>query len=145
MAQYIDETYIEARLGSGYVDAVQAVTGVYLSTIIIGATANVQGVLKSAGWSTPETTTDEGVKLAVFGVCREMIADVPDAAQPLPDDWGNRAENPRFFLRAIASGDIVVLSGHSLDKTTAVGGWLTSDNTSTGLPKRATKSELAGF
>ncbi len=145
MAQYIDETYVEAHLGSGYVNAVQAISGVYLSTLITAGTARVQSALKAAGYSTPDTTADEVVKLAVLGCVREMVADVPEAAQQLPDDWAQRAQNPVRILREIVNGDVPSLASHSLDTSTAVGGSQFSISTASGLPKRTTKRELGGY
>ena len=143
---YITEAYVEEHLGKNYVDAVQAVTGIDLDTFIEAATARVQSSLANTGYSTPTTTSDEMVKLAVLGIVREMVSDVPDAAQPLPSDWAGRATNPVRILEEIATGRIPLL-GHTLSVPAAVGGWEASDHTDTadGFPRKTTKTELSGY
>ncbi len=143
--QYIDETYVEDHLGTGYVNAVQAVSGIDLTVIIEGGTGVVQGAMQNSGYSTPATTSDERVKLAVLGCVREMIADVPEATLPLPENWANHVMNPQRLYDAIVDGKLP-LSGHTVSIPGAVGGWQSTPRTGTyGRPPRASKTELKGY
>lgn len=145
--QYIDETYVEAHLGTGYVNAVQAVDGVDLETIIESSTALVQGALSEAGYSTPATTSDERVKAATLGLVRVQLASVPEGAIPLPEGWNDNPLNPIKVFEAVVDGRLPIL-GHTLTTATAVGGWQASSHSttsSTGLPQRSSRRELSGF
>ena len=141
---YIDEAFVEDHLGSAYVNAAQAVTAIDLTVIIEGATGVVQGAMQNAGYSTPTTTTDQRVKLAVLGCVREMVADIPEAAQPLPENWASHIMNPVRFFDSIVDGKLP-LSGHTVSIPGAVGGWQSTTRTGTyGRPPRASRTELKG-
>lgn len=144
--QYIDSTYVHAHMGSAVVTVLGAITGVSLTQLIESATARVQTALRNSGYSTPATTSDQTVKLVTFGVLREMLSDIPEANLPLPDDWANRAGNPARMLSEIVEGQIQ-LDGHTLTLASAVGGWQMSshEDTSSGFPQRASRSQLRGF
>lgn len=144
--QYIDSTYVNNHMGSAVVTVLANISGVSLTQLIESATSRIQGALRNSGYSTPSTTTDQLVKLATFGVLREMLSDIPEAQLPLPPDWGNRSENPARILAEIVEGQIQ-LSGHTLTLSSAVGGWQMSshEDTSTGYPQRASRSQMRGF
>lgn len=143
---YIDETYVRAHMGTALESALVGIAGTSLTTLIEAATARVQAALRNSGYSTPSTTTDEMVKLAVFGVVREMVSDIPEASLPLPDDWRSRATNPMSILKEIISGE-VQLSGHTLTTAAAVGGWQMSSHadTAAAYPQRTSRQQLKGY
>jgi hypothetical protein len=144
-AQYITEAYVEAHLGTDYVNAVQAVDGVDLEVLIEAATGIIQGALVGAGYTAGDTTTDERVKAATLGYVRVSLATVPDATLPLPEGWNDDPLNPIAVFNAIVDGRLPI-PGHALSTAGAVGGWQSTPRTGTyGRPPRASRTELKNY
>lgn len=147
--RYIDSTYIQSFLGSGYEAAAIAISGVVRNTVIEAATSVIQTALRNSGYSAPSTTdpttVEEFVKLAVLGCYREMLSSVPEGSIPLPEAW---ATNPaKIAYAAILSGDARLVATPSV--STAVGAWLFTlndpDDENATRTQRASRSELEGW
>lgn len=146
--QYIDATYIQAHLGSGYEAAAVATSGIVRVTIIEAATAFVQGKLRNSGYS-PVSTEDpadveELVKLATYGAYREMLATIPEAAVALPENWN--AHPARMAYVDLVNGELQLAATPS--NIAAVGGWQWSESdpdVDDALVQRASREELEGF
>jgi len=153
-ARYIDDAYVRARVGNAYLTAaLVASDGVELSALIEDATASIQTALRNSGYESLATDvdvtaggtySDAYVKMAVFGRVREKLAQLPQSAIPLPEDWANTDE--KLALDAILSGDAQLASTPT--QISAVGGaeFTESDPlVSDSVPQRSSRSELAGF
>lgn len=143
--QYIDEDYVRARLGGGFVDGLDDVGSISLTSIIESATALVQAYYRNNyDASAPSTTTDETMKLATMAGVRQMLCSIPEASIEMPDNWSTHPE--RLALVGIADGT-AILAG-APNTTQGVGGsvWTSSDSTVTGsVPQRTSRSELSGY
>lgn len=144
--RYIDTTFVRAHLGTGYSSAA-LVTGTSETVLIEGATALVKSALKNSGYPVIATQTpsevDELVKFGVLAAFREMLAAIPEAAQPLPENW--ESHFAKRILNSIIDGDFPI---PSLDPSTtgAVGGHeFTDPLVTTNNARKTTKTELAGY
>ncbi len=148
--RYLDSTYIQSFLGSGYEAAVIALSGAVRNTMIEAATSVIQTAMRNSGYSPPETQdpadVEEFVKLATLGCYRELLASFPEGSIPLPEAW---ATNPaKLAYAAILSGDAKLAA--TPEVASAVGGALFSDGdpdstSDDARPARASRDELSGW
>ena len=142
---YVDEEYVTRLLGANFTEAIQRIPGIDLVQIIASATAMMQSYLRNSGYAVPTpTTTDELVKLGTLWPIRMSLSMVPEASIPLPKDFDKLPEFIAF--KGILSGDLPL--GLSLSEIGAVGGFKFSNSdpsSSTGLPQRASRSNLSGY
>lgn len=140
--QYIDEAYVNARLGTAYVNAVQAVTGIDLTELIETATSRVQSAIRKNGYATPSTTTDETVKEAVLGAVLEQLANVPEVKLELPN-------HPALKVyQDLLSEDGTLQITHAVSNIAAVGGMQFTESdplVSDSLPQRSSRDNLVGY
>lgn len=141
--QYIDEAYVNARLGTAYINAVQAQTGIDLTGVIETATARVQSAIRKNGYATPSTTTDETVKEAVLGALVELVANIPEIKVDVSKD------HPSVQVyKDLLSEDGTLQITHEQTLSAAVGGskFTESDPAiSTSKPQRSSRDNLSGY
>jgi hypothetical protein len=144
--QYITVAYVDARIGMSVRQALSD-DGVAVLSAVETATALVQGRLRNSGYTTPTTTTDQGVMAAVMGCVWQSLADQPNGIN-LPDNWKT---NPYYLAMVdVLNGDYQPdpSGSHSLNTRDAVGGAVFSDSSSTASTVRAQRSSrtnLAGY
>lgn len=146
--RYIDSTYAQSFLGSGYEAAATGTAGVVRNTMIEAATSVIQTALRNSGYSPPATQdpddVEEFVKLGVLGCYWEALASVPEASIPLPTNWSTHIAKLAYM--AILSGDAKLAATPS--NAGAVGGWTMTENdpdVEDSRPARATRDELSGW
>ena len=146
--RYLDSTYIQSFLGSGYEAAAIGTTGVVRNTLIEAATSVIQVVLRNSGYSCPSTQdpadVEEFVKLGTLGCYWQMLATIPEASVPLPAEWATHPA--KLAYAAILSGDAKLAADPS--NVGAVGGWKWTENdpdVDDSRPPRATREELEGY
>lgn len=135
-------------MGSGYEAAAIATTGVVRNTMIEAATSVIQTAMRNSGYSPPATQTasevEEFVKLAVLGCYWEMVAKIPEASIPLPENWPTHPA--KLAYASILSGDAKLAATPS--DIGAVGGFAWTENdpdVDDSRPPRATREELEGW
>lgn len=138
-AAYIDSTYVDNAIGSGvraaYVDSTA------LTQLINAASAVVKSAAKNSGHALGDTTSDDLVKLATFGVMLPMLYGVKGSK--VPDQ----------FLVAVNIADSVITGKLPLLETTpsaetAVGGnsFTESDATATdSVPQIFGRGSMTGY
>lgn len=140
--QYIDATYVHGALGTAYVDAAVAVSGVSLTQLIETATARVQAAIRTNGYATPATTTDGTVKEATLGALIELLSNIPEAKIDLK-------EHPAVATYAdLLDPDGILEITHTITNIAAVGGakFTESDPLITdSRPQRASRKNLQGY
>jgi hypothetical protein len=83
--KYIDRDYVKARLGGNFVDAVDQLEDVSIDAICEDATAEMQTLLRKAGYQVPTpTTTDRDVMNGCVWLVWTQVAQMPDSSIELP-------------------------------------------------------------
>src|SRR3990172_2929305 len=142
--EYITTAYVDAHIGIGLRQTWFPVA-TELVTLIEGATGFVQSYLRNSGYSTPSSTTDETVKMAVMGALWQMAASRPATTVKIPEDW---KEHPcRKAYVDILNGSVQLT--HALNTRSAVGGVAFTAGTvagsTSGRPAVATHTALLGY
>lgn len=131
-------------MGSGVIDAIDAVVGVELETHIQLASSLIVGYLQNSGYTPGDSTTDDRVKLATIGALWEMLASIPEVSIALPANW--EAHPARIAYVGILNGDLPV--SHTVTEKDAIGGSQLTEHREgvTGaVRQRTSREELGGF
>lgn len=145
--QWIDEAYVDARMGEDVRVSLTQEQSVDLTAFIESATGRVQGILRAAGYTTPATVECELCKLAVYAVMFRQIAESPANNLQLPENWAqSSAAEALIDLREGNAHPNLALASTGA----AIGGWTVSDDGTSGVSStsrvaRATREQLRGY
>jgi len=152
LAAYIDNADIDAVIGANTRQALftddgetYAADGADRVTRLIALSSDlVKAYAKNSGYSVGDTTTEDRVKMATLGVFVELAYQRSEKGLDLPDGW---ATSPmKLAAEAILTGDMPLEA--SLDKGSAVGGWLFSTHdadVTNARDQRASRKNLEGW
>lgn len=134
--QYLDTDYVDAHLGSNVRSALFTPSGgsyssTNFNTLAIAATSVIEAALYNSGYTPPTATVSdlsavvEYVKLATYGVFRELASTRPEKSLALPEDWASNPAKQAF--QNIVDGTAML--GMTVNTGSAIGG-LTFSETS---------------
>ena len=130
-AAYINTTFVDALLSSDVRTELFTDDGVYVTAnfdlLVEIASERVRGWAAASGYEDQmgDTTTDNRVKLATFGVFVDLAFDRPSKALPKPPGWDTHPA--RTATEEIQAGKMKLVTDPST--TSAVGGMVFSSST----------------
>jgi hypothetical protein len=147
MAAYLTAEQVYGHLSETLTVAATSRLGVDIDTVIAAATAHVQQLVHSCGFSAPSTTDDPWLQSATLAALWELLANKPKAGVKLPDGWATDPGRMKLAALEDRSASLHLEAiGLSCNTATSVGGSQWTDTSSTSdNPARTSRDELAGY